>query len=129
MILQTLFLIYSLFSVDAFTIKVCNLVGKDPPDGLPDVFRAVLLAMCIVNGVSAGIAELVSVLLLRLIDKVRRSTWFQNCWGRKHDPVLQQGLLSTPSVGHDSQWLSGKGHTPAAVHIPALQAPSGAALL
>eukprot|EP00775_Hariotina_reticulata_P010483 gene10483-10642_t len=50
MILQTLFFIYSLFSVDAFTTKVTNLVGKDPPDGLPDVFRAVLLAILVANG-------------------------------------------------------------------------------
>jgi len=64
-IAQTMFIIYSLFSVDAFTTKVVQMVGLDPtatPMGLPESWRALLLALLIVNALVAVVAEFGCVL-------------------------------------------------------------------
>eukprot|EP00879_Flechtneria_rotunda_P030116 GHRR01032684.1.p1 GENE.GHRR01032684.1~~GHRR01032684.1.p1 ORF type:complete len:194 (-),score=33.57 GHRR01032684.1:417-998(-) len=123
MILQVAFLIYSLFSVDPFTIKVQTLEGKDPPTGLPNAFRAGLLVIMVVNAVAAIGAELLSRWTLKIIDKVKGSAWYLRHRSGS-DPVLQQGLL------HPALLSSGGSNGPAGgLHVPTLQPPSGAALL
>eukprot|EP00878_Enallax_costatus_P028460 GHUV01030743.1.p1 GENE.GHUV01030743.1~~GHUV01030743.1.p1 ORF type:complete len:1032 (+),score=296.88 GHUV01030743.1:1466-4561(+) len=131
MILQVLFLIYSLFSVDPFTIKVQQLVGKDPPKGLPDAFRAGLLAIMAVNAAAAVLAEVLSTYSLRLIAKGQTSSWWRRRKGAA-DPAMRQGLLGPVLLGSTmSGQISGKGSAPGSlpVHLPTLQPPSGAALL
>lgn len=130
MILQVLFLIYSLFSVDAFTLKVQQLVGKDPPQGLPDAFRAGLLAIMAVNAVAAGAAEVLSIYSLRLLARMQSSAWWQRRQSRT-DPAMRQGLLGPVLLGSASEANSGKGSAAGTlpVHLPTLQPPTGAALL
>jgi hypothetical protein len=124
MILQVAFLIYSLFSVDAFTTKVQTMVGRSPPDGLPTAFRAGLLLIMVVNAAVAMLAELGSTYGLRLIDKAKSSGWLQRRRSTT-DPVLRQGLLHPMHIG-----MPLPKHSPAnGLHVPSLQPPSGAALL
>lgn len=124
MILQVMFLIYSLFSVDAFTTKVQTMVGRGPPDGLPTAFRAGLLLIMVVNAAVALLAELGSTYGLRLIDRAKSSGWLQRRRSTT-DPVLRQGLLHPMHIG-----MPLPKHSPAnGLHVPSLQPPSGAALL
>lgn len=130
MVLQFLFLIYSLFSVDAFTLKVQTMVGKDPPQGLPDAFRAGLLAIMAVNAVAAVVAEVLCGYSLKLLARTKVSAW----WRRRQsctDPAMRQGLLGPVLMGSASSSLAGKGYATGAlpVHIPTMQPPTGAALL
>lgn len=125
MILQVLFWIYSLFSVDAFTTKVCNMVGKSPPNGLPDAFRAGLLLIMVVNAASAVIAEVLCTLGLRLWAKLQASAWMQRRTSGS-DPVLRQGLLRPT---HSGLRLNKTPSSSGGLHVPTLQPPSGAALL
>ena len=124
MVLQLLFLVYSLFSVDAFTTRVQTLVGTQPPDGLPYAFRVGLLALMAVNAVAAVGAELLCGALLRLAGRARSAAWLRRR-GSFTDPALRQGLLR-PAVA-----VSGKPapSQPGHLHVPVLSTPSGAALL
>jgi hypothetical protein len=124
MILQVAFLIYSLFSVDAFTTKVQTMVGRGPPDGLPTAFRAGLLLIMVVHAAVSVLAELGSTYGLRLLDKTKSSGWLQRRRSTT-DPVLRQGLLHPVHIG-----VPLPKHSPAnGLHVPSLQPPSGAALL
>lgn len=138
MVLQVAFIIYSLFSVDPFTLNVQQIVGKDPPTGLPTSYRATLLVIFVINAAASAAAMLLSVLVLQLLAKV----WAQPWWQRRLEEQSSsaQALLAGTSVGTGaahvaptSVQLTG---TKAPVvqasnglHMPNLQAPSGAALL
>lgn len=136
MVLQVAFIIYSLFSVDAFTVKVQELVGRDPPDGLPTSYRATLLLIFVINAVASGCALLLSVLVLQLLAKMRAQPWWQR---RLEDSSHSaQALLGSgtgaPGQQHgvpptSVQLTATKGHGVNGVHVPTLQTPAGAALL
>lgn len=125
MILQALFLLYSLFSVDKFTLKVQTMVGLGPPDGLPYAFRAGLLAIMVVNAVAAVVAEMLSTYGLRLLAKVKASAWWQRR-GSNTDSAMRQGLLGPVLLGPAGSLPSKE---PVVVHLPRLPPPTGAALL
>lgn len=139
MVLQVAFIVYSLFSVDAFTLYVQEIVGRDPPMGLPTSYRATLLVIFVINAAASAAAMLLSVLLLQLLGKVRAQPWWQRRLQEQSSSA--QALLANgagPSAGAvsavpaTSVQLTGT-KAPAVrangLHMPNLQAPSGAALL
>jgi cation-transporting ATPase 13A3/4/5 len=141
LVLQVAFILYSLFSVDAFTLRI-ELVGRDPPQGLPTAYRATLLGIFAVNAAAAGAALLLSVLVMQLLAKVRAQPWWQRKLEEQGASV--EALLAHSSTGPSaaaagrvtptSVQLAATSRAAAAagasaVHIPKLQTPSGAALL
>jgi hypothetical protein len=136
MVLQVAFIIYSLFSVDPFTLNVQQIVGKDPPMGLPTSYRATLLVIFVINAAASAAAMLLSVLVLQLLAKVRAQPWWQRRLEEQSSSA--QALLAGPSAGAahmapTSVQLTGTKapvvHGSNGLHMPNLQAPSGAALL
>lgn len=139
MVLQVAFIVYSLFSVDAFTLNVQEIVGKDPPMGLPTSYRATLLVILIINAAAAGCAMLLSVLVLQLLGKMRAQPWWQRRLEEQSSSaqaLLANGAAHGPGPGRMSptsvQLTGTKGPVAASangLHMPALQTPAGAALL
>lgn len=139
MVLQVAFIVYSLFSVDAFTLNVQQIVGKDPPLGLPTSFRATLLVIFVINAAAAGCALLLSVLALQLLGKMRAQPWWQKRLEEQSSSaqaLLTNGAAPGPRSGRipltSVQLTSTKGPVaPSAkgLHVPTLQTPAGAALL
>ena len=141
LVLQIGFLVYQLFSVDAFTVKVVQLVGKDPTQGLPTDYRAFLLLIMVVNAAAALLMEVISGMLLLLIYKVKEK--FGDRWGggRKGEvaavSLLQPPLISGGLEPIDSYTSSGSGEhggrgligTAVAVPMPSPLGQNGAALL
>ena len=136
MVLQVGFIVYSLFSVDAFTVKVQEIVGKDPPMGLPMSYRVTLLVVFCVNAVASAGALLLSVLVLTLLDRMRAQPW----WQRRLEETSSSAQALLANGGGQSvpaahvpasavQLTVTKGTGPKSLHVPTLQAPSGAALL
>jgi hypothetical protein len=139
MVLQVAFIVYSLFSVDAFTLNVQQIVGKDPPMGLPTSFRATLLVIVVINAAAAGCALLLSVLVLQLLGKMRVQPWWQK---RLEEQSSSAQALLANGAAHGNgpgrvpptsvQLTSTKGPVVAGangLHMPTLQTPAGAALL
>lgn len=139
LVLQVAFIVYSLFSVDAFTLNVQQIVGRDPPMGLPTSYRATLLVIFLVNAAAAAGALLISVLVLQVLNRVRAQPWWQRRLEEQSSSaqaLLANGAAGQPSRLHrvppTSVQLTGlKGSAAGAngLHMPTLQTPSGAALL
>jgi hypothetical protein len=137
MVLQVAFIVYSLFAVDAFTLNVQQIVGRDPPMGLPTSFRATLLVIFIINAAASAVALLLSVGVLKLLGRLRAQPWWQRRLEEQSSSA--QALLANGAAGGHhgpptSVQLTGTTKGPTALgsnglHMPTLQAPSGAALL
>lgn len=138
MVLQVGFIVYSLFSVDAFTVKVQEIVGMGPPQGLPMSFRVTLLIIFLVNAAASGGMLLLSLLILRIMERVRGQPW----WQRQLD---DQSSSAQALLSNNAGPMAAAGAVPGAavqltaskptaagshgLHVPALQTPSSAALL
>jgi hypothetical protein len=144
LVLQVAFIIYSLFSVDAFTLYVQEIVGRDPPMGLPTSYRATLLVIFVMNTVASAAALLLSVVVLRVLGRVQAQPWWQRRLEEQsssaqallaHGPGTSTGSgpgrvappTSVQLTGSAKQGASGAGQS--GLHMPTLQRPSGAALL
>lgn len=133
MVLQVAFIVYSLFSVDAFTLQVQQIVGRDPPMGLPTSYRVTLLVIFIINAAASAAALLLSVVVLKLLGRLRAQPWWQR--RLEEQSCSAQALLANGAGGHGTtsvQLTGTKGLTALGsngLHMPTLQAPSGAALL
>jgi len=134
MVLQVGFITYSLFSVDAFTLKVQEIVGRDPPLGLPTTYRATLLVVMLVNAAAAGGALLLSVMMLQLLSQMRSQPWWQRRLEQESSSAqallvngARPGGVPAPAVQLTATKAAAVG--PNSLHMPTLQAPSGAALL
>jgi hypothetical protein len=140
--LQVAFILYSLFSVDAFTLYVQQIVGRDPPMGLPTSYRATLLVVFIMNAAASAAALLLSVVVLRILGRLQAQPWWQRRLEEQsssaqallaHGPgtVTGPGRVSQPTsvqlTGSAKPGASGAGQN--GLHMPMLQTPSGAALL
>jgi cation-transporting ATPase 13A3/4/5 len=139
LVLQIGFLVYQLFSVDAFTVKVVQLVGRDPNLGLPTDYRAFLLLIMVVNAASALLMELICGMLLLLIYKVKEKYGARLGGGRKEGmagvSLLQPPLISASLEPVDSYTSSGsgghggRGLIGTAVAVPSPLGQNGSALL
>lgn len=142
MVLQVAFIIYSLFSVDAFTLYVQEIVGRDPPLGLPTSFRVTLLVVFLMNAVASAAALLLSVVVLRVLGRLQAQPWWQRKLEEQsssaqallaHGPGTGSGpgRMAPPTsvqlTGSAKPGASGAGQN--GLHMPTLQRPSGAALL
>jgi hypothetical protein len=137
--------VYSLFSVDAFTTRVQQIIGRDPPTGLSTGLRALLLALMAVNLVVAVAAEAASGLAIRGVEALRDALEARRrgAPGGARDAAARQALLMAgglPAVRTASgapgaspsptgAVASGAGEGVAAVHVPRMARPAGAELL
>lgn len=140
---QLAFLLYSLFSVDAFTTRVQQIVGRDAPLGLSNGMRALLLALMVANLAAAAVAEAGAALAVRGCEKLRTALGARRA---ARDVSVRQSLLGpgglaagrlgsgisaspSPDAAGQAAAPAAAGSGIAALHVPRMQRPAGAELL